>query len=86
MDDRYAAQRAVLGEDAHARLKGARMLVVGAGGIGCEVLKDLVLLGVGHIEIVRRAAHPATKRSVTSALVLCTPIRRICASRAFLRA
>lgn len=50
---RYAAQRAVLGAAEHARLQDARMLIVGAGGIGSEVLKNLVLLGVGHLEIVR---------------------------------
>ena len=49
---RYAVERATLGEEAVERLKQTRMLVVGAGGIGCEVLKDLVLLGVGHVEIV----------------------------------
>ncbi|KAI3620228.1 hypothetical protein CBS9595_002195 [Malassezia furfur] len=53
--DRYAAERAVLGDDALERLRQARMLVVGAGGIGSEVLKDLVLLGVGHIEIKPKA-------------------------------
>ena len=26
--------------------------MVGAGGIGCELLKNLVLLGVGHLEVV----------------------------------
>jgi ubiquitin-like 1-activating enzyme E1 B len=30
----------------------AKVLVVGAGGIGCELLKNLVLLGVGHIEVI----------------------------------
>ncbi|WFC99286.1 E1 ubiquitin-activating enzyme [Malassezia yamatoensis] len=49
---RYAVERATLGEEAVERLKQTRMLVVGAGGIGCEVLKDLVLLGVGHLEII----------------------------------
>lgn len=30
----------------------ARILMVGAGGIGCELLKDLVLTGFGEIHIV----------------------------------
>jgi molybdopterin/thiamine biosynthesis adenylyltransferase len=35
-----------------ARLKNARVMVVGAGAIGNEVLKNLALLGIGNIFIV----------------------------------
>lgn len=52
MNTRYAAARSVLG-DQMDRVRNARVLIVGAGGIGCEVLKDVVLAGVGHIDIVR---------------------------------
>ena len=34
------------------RLAGARVLVVGAGALGNELVKNLVLLGVGRIDVV----------------------------------
>lgn len=34
-------------------LKDFKLLMVGAGGIGCELLKNLVLTGFTDIEVVR---------------------------------
>ncbi|KAF2680006.1 hypothetical protein K458DRAFT_312855 [Lentithecium fluviatile CBS 122367] len=48
--DKYARQS--LGGSLQARIKQARVLMVGAGGIGCELLKNLVLTGFGEIHIV----------------------------------
>ena len=45
--DRLDGQRAVLGDPLCARLAGQRAFVVGAGAIGCELLKCLALMGVG---------------------------------------
>ncbi|EJT99645.1 hypothetical protein DACRYDRAFT_117842 [Dacryopinax primogenitus] len=48
--DAYA--RAILGKDLFAQLGNTRVLLVGAGGIGCELLKTLLLTGFGHITIL----------------------------------
>ncbi|KAI9034348.1 ThiF family protein [Hyaloraphidium curvatum] len=36
----------------HAKIASSRVLMVGAGGIGCELLKNLVLSGFGEIHVV----------------------------------
>ncbi|KAK3344272.1 hypothetical protein B0T25DRAFT_322286 [Lasiosphaeria hispida] len=40
------------GRALNAHVKQARVLMVGAGGIGCELLKNLVLAGFGEVHIV----------------------------------
>jgi adenylyltransferase/sulfurtransferase len=49
--DRYARQQRIPGWS-QARLADASVLVVGAGALGNEVLKNLALLGVGHLIVV----------------------------------
>ncbi|KAF1930934.1 ubiquitin-activating enzyme E1 3 [Didymella exigua CBS 183.55] len=48
--DKFAQQS--LGGTLHGMVKKSRVLMVGAGGIGCELLKNLVLTGFGEIHIV----------------------------------
>ena len=50
-DDRYARLRLISWWD-QQKLANARVLVVGAGALGNEVLKNLALLGVGTIYVV----------------------------------
>ncbi|CAD6889360.1 unnamed protein product [Tilletia controversa] len=49
---RYSYTAMLLGPNTFQRIQSARILVVGAGGIGCELLKNLVLAGFGNIEII----------------------------------
>lgn len=50
-DDRYARFRLIAWWD-QQRIAAAKMLVVGAGALGNEVLKNLALLGVGSVYVV----------------------------------
>ncbi|KAI0440964.1 hypothetical protein F4803DRAFT_552588 [Xylaria telfairii] len=50
--DRDAFNRQSFGPSLNTSIKQARVLMVGAGGIGCELLKNLVLTGFGEVHIV----------------------------------
>lgn len=49
---RYARQIAVLGPERDARLRGARVLMVGAGGLAAPALPALVGAGIGMVRLV----------------------------------
>lgn len=42
----------LLGQDSYNKIRNTRCLLVGAGGIGSELLKDLILMEMGEIHIV----------------------------------
>lgn len=50
---RWSSASASYGEETFAKIQNAKVLVIGSGGIGCELLKNLVLSGFKYIEIVR---------------------------------
>jgi molybdopterin/thiamine biosynthesis adenylyltransferase/rhodanese-related sulfurtransferase len=54
MSGRYARQTVLpeVGPEGQARLGGASVLVVGAGGLGCALLPYLAAAGVGRLRIV----------------------------------
>ena len=49
---RYDAYINMMGQEAFAKVQQSRVLVVGAGGIGCEILKNLVMTGFLNIEVI----------------------------------
>ncbi|KAJ7078490.1 hypothetical protein C8R44DRAFT_825307 [Mycena epipterygia] len=49
---RTAYAKAILGPELHNRLAETKVLLVGAGGIGCELLKNIVLTGFGKITLL----------------------------------
>lgn len=51
-DEKFARSEALLGSEAMARLKAARVLVVGVGGVGSWCAEALVRTGLGHITLV----------------------------------
>jgi ubiquitin-activating enzyme E1 len=48
---RYFGQNIILGVDNLEKLKQQHLFIVGAGAIGCELLKNLAMIGVGNITI-----------------------------------
>lgn len=51
-EDPDAAVRLIMGKEKYECVSKAKLLVVGAGGIGCELLKNMVLSGFKYIEVL----------------------------------
>jgi molybdopterin/thiamine biosynthesis adenylyltransferase len=50
--DQDKNNRLILGQELYSKVSSSRVLMVGAGGIGCELLKNLVLSGFKDIVVV----------------------------------
>ena len=50
-DSRFKGQISVLGREVHDRIRRSRVFVVGAGAIGCELVKNFAMMGLGEIVV-----------------------------------
>ena len=48
-NNRYSDQILIFGEELVNKIKNTKVLIAGAGALGCEIIKNLSLLGVGAI-------------------------------------
>jgi molybdopterin-synthase adenylyltransferase len=58
--ERYRRQIMLFGETGQEKLKSARVVIAGAGGLGCPVATYLAVAGVGHLRIID---HDAVERT-----------------------
>lgn len=65
--ERYARQILLFGEEGQERLKGAKVFIAGAGGLGCPIALYLAVAGVGEIRI---ADHDTVDRTNLNRQVL----------------
>ena len=51
-EDRYSVVKQTYGNSHFSKVQSSKVLVVGAGGIGCEILKNMVMMGFKKIELI----------------------------------
>lgn len=47
VSDRYKSLRIVIGDDLLEKVRNSKLFMVGCGAIGCELLKNFAMIGVG---------------------------------------
>jgi ubiquitin-like 1-activating enzyme E1 B len=52
-DKRESYNIRILGQELYQKVATSKILLVGAGGIGCELLKNLVMSGFKDIQVVK---------------------------------
>jgi molybdopterin/thiamine biosynthesis adenylyltransferase len=62
-DDRFDRNERLFGKEGQQKLRGTRILVMGAGGLGSHVIAQTALLGVGGIDTVDREELSLSNRN-----------------------
>ena len=62
-EDLHSRQLAVYGRESFRKLASARVLVIGARGLGCEIAKNVVLAGVRAVSVCDSGACEAADAS-----------------------
>jgi len=63
MDERFARNIALFGEQGQQRLRETSVAVVGIGGLGTQVVQQLAFLGVGHFTLIDPEQLDTTNRN-----------------------
>src|SRR5438309_802127 len=63
MTERFERQMQFFGSEGQARLRGARVAIVGIGGLGTHVAQQLSLLGVGAMVLIDAEQLAVTNRN-----------------------